>query len=68
MLFKKRIHRVVDVKKAEDKFRDTLKEEPLEKGDIPAMMLAAALVILPILILLVLIILGISWLFVGRFT
>lgn len=47
--FKKRIDKLIDVKKAEEELKKPM-EEPLEKGDLPAMLLAAFLVFFPIVI------------------
>lgn len=59
MLFPKKIRRVLDVRKAEEK---ELTEE-LEKGDIPAMIIAAFLVFTPVILLLIGIVWGLYWLF-----
>jgi len=59
MLFPKKIRRVLDVKKAEEKGM----AEELEKGDIPAMIIAAFLVFTPVILLLIGIVWGLYWLF-----
>ena len=40
MFFRKKINRVVDVEKAEERFRKDLEKTPLEKRDRTAMILA----------------------------
>ena len=47
MLFQKKVDRVVNEKKSADQFKETLSETPLEKKDLPAMIIAALLVLLP---------------------
>jgi len=59
MFFPKKIKRVLDVKKAEESH---MKEE-LEKGDVPAMLIAAFLVFTPVILLLIGIVWGLYWLF-----
>ena len=59
MLFPKKIRRVLDVKKAEEKGMT----EELEKGDIPAMIIAAFLVFTPVILLIIGIVWGLYWLF-----
>ena len=51
MLFGKKINRVVDVKKAEERFAKDREQLPLEKKDKPAMILAALIVFVPALLL-----------------
>lgn len=62
MFFRKKIERVLDVKKIEERHK---KEEklPLEKNDLLAMLIAALIVFLPVLLLLIGIVYGIMWLF-----
>ncbi|MFA7019251.1 MAG: hypothetical protein WC239_09735 [Sphaerochaetaceae bacterium] len=62
MFFRKKIERVLDVKKIEERHK---KEEklPLEKNDLLAMLIAAFIVFLPVLLLLIGIVYGIMWLF-----
>ena len=59
MLFPKKIRRVLDVKKAEKKEFT----EELEKGEIPAMLIAAFLVFTPVILVLIGIVWGLYWLF-----
>ncbi len=47
MFFRKKINRVVDVKKAEERFAREREELPLEKNDRLAMILAALAVFIP---------------------
>ena len=51
MLFQKKIDRVVDEEKSAERFHETLKKAPLEKGDLPAMIIAGLAVLLPAVIL-----------------
>lgn len=66
MFFKRKYDRVIDVKKSEEHFKKTLEEEPLEKKDVPAMILAALIVFLPATIIIVGIFLLVIWLFFFR--
>ena len=50
MFFGKKINRIIDVKKAEERFEKERKELPLEKNDRLAMILAALVVFIPVLI------------------
>ena len=50
MFFQKKINRVIDEKKSEEKLKETLENTPLEKKDLPAMIIAALLVLLPAVI------------------
>ena len=50
MLFGKKINRVLNVRKAEERFEKEREELPLEKGDRLAMILAALAVFIPVLI------------------
>ncbi len=59
MFFPKKIKRVLDVKKAEESHMN----EELEKGDVPAMLIAAFLVFTPVILLLIGIVWGLYWLF-----
>ncbi len=63
MFFRKKIERVLDVKKIEERHK---KEEklPLEKNDLLAMLIAALIVFLPVLLLLIGIVYAIMWLFI----
>ena len=51
MFFRKKINRVVDVEKAEERFEKDTEQLPLEKKDRPAMVIAALIVFVPALIL-----------------
>ena len=53
MLFGKKINRVIDVKKAEERFAKDREQLPLEKKDKPAMILAALIVFVPAFLLVV---------------
>ena len=50
MFFLNKINRVIDEKKREEKIKVTLENTPLEKKDLPAMIIAALLVLLPAVI------------------
>lgn len=50
MWWNRKVDRLVDVEKSEKKFAEILKNEKLEKGDVPAMIIAALLVIFPVLL------------------
>ena len=50
MFFQKKINRVIDEKKSEEKLKETLENTPLEKKDLPAMIIATLLVLLPAVI------------------
>ena len=62
MLFRKRINESIDIKDIEKNLgdRETL---PLEKGDLTAMLIAAAIVIGPIVLGLIGVIFLVAWLF-----
>lgn len=66
MLFPKKIRRVIDVEEAEKNFEKEFKKEELEKGDVPAIVIAALLVFLPVAILLTVVLIGIPYLFMMR--
>ena len=54
-----------------DKILDDVKKQPeleLEKNDLKAIIIAAFLVLLPILLIFIGVVLGIYWLFFGRIT
>ena len=61
-MFKDRLDRVLHVKESEQKFREQLKEQPLEKKDIPAMILAALLTLLPALLIVIGLAVLVAWL------
>jgi hypothetical protein len=63
LFFRRRIERVLDVKKIEERHR-TEEKEPLEKGDLLAMMIAAFLVFLPAVLLLIGVVYLLLWLFI----
>ena len=66
MLFPKKIGRIVDVEKSEKTFKKSLENEPLEKGDLKAMIIAALLVFIPATLVLLAIFCGVLWLFFLR--
>ena len=53
MFFLKRLNRVLDVKKAEERFQEDMEKTSLEKKDRLAMILAALIVFIPALLLVV---------------
>ncbi|HIU31145.1 MAG TPA: hypothetical protein IAB66_03155 [Candidatus Caccousia avistercoris] len=67
MFFQKKIRRVVDVKKAEERFEKEIKNTPLEKKDRPAMILAALIVFVPALLLVLAVFGLVFYLFFFRF-
>lgn len=67
MFFRKKINRVVDVKKAEERFREDLEKTPLEKRDRTAMILAGLIVFVPALLLVLLIFGLVLYFFFFRF-
>lgn len=67
MFFGKKINRVIDVKKAEERFQKEREELPLEKNDRLAMILAALAVFVPVLIVVILVFLLVFYLFFFRF-
>ncbi len=67
MFFGKKINRVIDVKKAEERFRKEREELPLEKKDRTAMILAALVVFVPVFIVVILVFLLVFYLFFFRF-
>ncbi len=62
MLFPKKIRRVLNIKKAEERHA-TEEKVDLEKGDFLAMLIAGFLVFTPVILLLVGIVWGLYWLF-----
>ena len=66
MLFKRKIDRMINVEEQEEKFRKTLEKEPLEKGDLRAMIIAGLIVFVPVVIVVVLVMIGISYFFMVR--
>ena len=67
MFFRKKINRVVDVKKAEERFEKDTEQLPLEKKDRPAMNIAALIVFVPALILVLAVFLLVLYFFFFRF-
>ena len=67
MFFRKKINRVVDVKKAEERFEKDKEQLPLEKKDRPAMIIAALIVFVPALILVLAVFLLVLYFFFFRF-
>lgn len=67
MFFGKKINRVIDVKKAEERFEKEREELPLEKNDRLAMILAALAVFVPVFIVVILVFLLVFYLFFFRF-
>jgi hypothetical protein len=63
MFFRKKVERVLDVKKIEERHR-TEEKEPLEKGDLLAMLIAAFLVFLPVILILIFVVYLLLWLFI----
>jgi len=60
--FRKRIDKVLDVKEQE-RIRDEQEDVKLEKGDIPAMLIAALIVIGPVVLGAIALLLLVAWLF-----
>ena len=67
MLFGKKINRVLNVRKAEERFEKEREELPLEKCDRLAMILAALAVFIPVLIGVLAVFLLVLYLFFFRF-
>ena len=67
MLFGKKINRVLNVRKAEERFEKEREELPVEKGDRLAMILAALAVFIPVLIGVLAVFLLVLYLFFFRF-
>lgn len=65
-MFQKRITRVLNTSKSEADFRRRTAGEHLEKGDLPAMIIAALVTFLPVLILILGVFAFIIWLFFFR--
>lgn len=62
-MFNKRRDRLIHAEESERKFREQLEKEPLEKKDIPAMIIAALLVFVPALVFVIGLFVLLSWLF-----
>ena len=62
-MFNKRRERLIHIQESERNFREQLEREPLEKKDVPAMILAALLVFVPALLFVIGLFFLLSWLF-----
>ena len=62
MFFRKKVDRVLDVKKIEERHK-TEEKLPLEKNDLLAMLIAATIVFLPVILILIGMVYGLMWLF-----
>lgn len=62
MFFRKKVDRVLDVKKIEERHK-TEDKLPLEKNDLLAMLIAATIVFLPVILILIGMVYGLMWLF-----
>ncbi len=62
-MFNKRRERLIHIQESERNFREQLEREPLEKKDVPAMILAALIVFVPALLFVIGLFLLLSWLF-----
>lgn len=67
MLFQKKVKRVIDVDKAEEKFEEQMEGEELESKDRLAMVIAAFLVFIPVLLVVIGIFLFVFWFFFLRY-
>lgn len=67
MFFRKKLNRVLDVKKAEQRFQEDIEKTPLEKNDRPAMILAALIVFVPAILLVIAIFALVLYFFFFRF-
>ena len=56
----------IKLEESEKKFKDQLKQEPLEKGDIPALIIAGLIIAVPVILIVVGIVLLSAWLVFGR--
>jgi len=63
---KKKIDKLYNLEETEKKAKSEDKLE-LEKGDIPAIIIAALVTFIPVFLFLALVLLGIWWVVVGRF-
>ena len=61
-MFKRRVDRVLNTSKSEADFRRRTAGEHLEKGDLPAMIIAALITFLPVLLLILGVFALIIWL------
>ncbi len=67
MFFQKKLNRVLNVKKAEERFQEDLKKTPLEKHDRTAMILAGLIVFIPALLIVLLVFGLVLYFFFFRF-
>lgn len=67
MLFGKKINRVLNIRKAEERFDKEREELPLEKNDRLAMILAALAVFVPAFLVIVAVLLLVLYLFFFRY-
>ena len=67
MLFGKKINRVLNIRKAEERFDKEREELPLEKNDRLAMILAALAVFVPVFLGIVAVLLLVLYLFFFRY-
>ena len=65
-MFKRRVDRVLNTSNSEADFRRRTAGEHLEKGDLPAMIIAALITFLPVLLLILGVFALIIWLFFFR--
>lgn len=64
MIFGKKVERLIDIKKAEEIYKSE-KPEPLEKGDVTALIISAVIVFVPVLLIFSGVVLGLTYLFTG---
>lgn len=57
--------RRLDVKTVERRFKEDFKPEELEKGDVPAMMIAALITFVPVMLIVIALMVGIPYLMFG---
>ena len=67
MFFQKKLNRVLNVKKAEERFQEDLKKTTLEKHDRTAMILAGLIVFIPALLIVLLVFGLVLYFFFFRF-
>ena len=67
MFFQKKLNRVLNVKKAEERFQEDLKKTPLEKHDRTAMSLVGLIVFIPALLIVLLVFGLVLYFFFFRF-
>lgn len=67
MFFQKKIKRVIDVKKAEERFEKEIEKTPLEKRDRLAMALAGLIVFVPAVLIILLVFGLVLYFFFFRF-